>query len=304
VRVSPGDALALRPGLARPPLVEPEELAAGALGEGTRILELSLTREGARFADGHLPGASWVYWKDLLWCARLRCLRDPEDMARALDRALPPAGGPLVLYAERIQFAVYAYWTLAAIGGRDGVFVLNGGATAWAAAGRRLEAGERAGLDVGPTQALPADRSSARYRAHVATRDDVRAVVDGRVPGVLVDLRSEGEYLGSAADQLALLEVCRGGHIEGAISLPHLRLVDGHGALRPVEECREEVLRALGLTAPDREVICYCRSGHRSALGWLVLEGLMGISGVRVYMGSWLEWANLVDAPIVPGDPV
>jgi thiosulfate/3-mercaptopyruvate sulfurtransferase len=62
---------------------------------------------------------------------------------------------------------------------------------------------------------------------------------------------------------------------------------------------REALLRRLesvGVT-PDKEIIPYCHSHHRSAHTWLMLKHL-GFERVRGYPGSWSEWGNLPDTPV------
>jgi thiosulfate/3-mercaptopyruvate sulfurtransferase len=52
----------------------------------------------------------------------------------------------------------------------------------------------------------------------------------------------------------------------------------------------------LGVT-PDKEVVVYCQTHHRSAHTYFVLKQL-GFTKVRGYPGSWSEWGNDPDAPI------
>ncbi|MGO9244212.1 MAG: sulfurtransferase, partial [Verrucomicrobiia bacterium] len=40
----------------------------------------------------------------------------------------------------------------------------------------------------------------------------------------------------------------------------------------------------------------------RSAHTWFVLKYLLGYPSVKNYDGSWTEWGNLVNAPIIKGD--
>jgi thiosulfate/3-mercaptopyruvate sulfurtransferase len=52
------------------------------------------------------------------------------------------------------------------------------------------------------------------------------------------------------------------------------------------------------------QATAYCRIGERSSHTWFVLRELLGYPDVRNYDGSWTEWGNLVDVPIVKGsDP-
>jgi thiosulfate/3-mercaptopyruvate sulfurtransferase len=50
---------------------------------------------------------------------------------------------------------------------------------------------------------------------------------------------------------------------------------------------------------PDKEVVCYCRLGHRGSMGWFIAKYLLGYPRARVYDGSWTEWGSMVGMPIV-----
>ena len=53
---------------------------------------------------------------------------------------------------------------------------------------------------------------------------------------------------------------------------------------------------AAGVTA-DKEVITVCQSGIRAAQAATVLK-LLGYDRVRVYDGSFADWANRDDTPL------
>jgi thiosulfate/3-mercaptopyruvate sulfurtransferase len=51
---------------------------------------------------------------------------------------------------------------------------------------------------------------------------------------------------------------------------------------------------------PETSTITYCQAGVRAAFTHLVLTAL-GHDDVRTYDGSWEEWGNRDDVPIVKG---
>jgi len=263
------------------PVLSPAEAAARG---GALIVDL---RKPEIFAAGHVPGALHL------------------DYA-ALVRGEPPVGGLLphepdlsaVLSGLGLtpQRAVIAYddegngragrlvWTLAALGHRDAA-ILDGGFARW----------EAEGLPVEVAAAAP---SPSRYVARlsgdaVADRDWILARLDD--PGtVLLDTRSEKEYRGED------VRSARGGHIPGAVSFDWVRAMDPqrHRRLRDAGALRAE-LAALGVT-PDREVVAYCQTHHRSSHTWVVLRWL-GFEKVRGYPGAWSDWGNAPDTPITTG---
>ncbi|MEM3004747.1 MAG: rhodanese-like domain-containing protein, partial [Candidatus Bathyarchaeia archaeon] len=68
------------------------------------------------------------------------------------------------------------------------------------------------------------------------------------------------------------------------------------GRFKPTRELKQ-IYISRGIR-PDKEIVAYCRSGHRATVVWFVLSQLLGYPNVRVYDGSWTEWGNLVGAPI------
>ena len=62
---------------------------------------------------------------------------------------------------------------------------------------------------------------------------------------------------------------------------------------------REVIVSALEehLLQADKEVICYCTGGVRSAWLYFVLK-YVGYKSVRNYPGSWWEWSRDYGAPV------
>ena len=108
---------------------------------------------------------------------------------------------------------------------------------------------------------------------------------------VLLDARSQQEYDGTRK------YAERGGHIPGAIRYEWTDAMDRSRNYRllPADKLKA-TLSGMGFT-PDKEIIVYCQTHHRSALSYLMLKHL-GYERVRGYPGSWSEWGNRPDTPI------
>ena len=106
----------------------------------------------------------------------------------------------------------------------------------------------------------------------------------------IVDVRARAEYTGE------LVRAARGGAIPGAVHIEWTRNLAADGRYRPVGELRAMYAQA-GIT-PEREVITYCQGGYRAAQSYIALTAA-GYPRVRNYVGSWNEWGNRLDLPIV-----
>lgn len=117
-------------------------------------------------------------------------------------------------------------------------------------------------------------------------------------PGViLVDARPYNEFIGD--DDVWL----RKGHIPGAVSFHWARLMqtDNTHAFRPLSEAKAELAKA-GLTS-DKEILVYCGTSREGSLLRFYLRHVAGYPRVRLYEGSWKEYASLKQLPAETRDP-
>ena len=273
-------------------LISPEGLAA-ILGEpDVLVVEVSfLEPDVAPYFVSHVPGARYAYWKDLLWHETTRDFAEPDVLARRLGSLGVGEQTRLVLMGDRVQMGTYAYWVLHRAGLLGHVSVLDGGRRTWQARGLPLTSKE---VRVSPST-LRAGVGDASTRI---SREEVLAGL-GDARRVILDMRSFEEYTGQRVAPLGA--PCdhgaeRRGHIPGALSLPHERLLGADGSLLAPRVIRE-TLAELGVEETS-QVVTTCRLGHRAAFAWFVLSVLLERRGVRVYDGSWTEWGSIVGVPI------
>jgi thiosulfate/3-mercaptopyruvate sulfurtransferase len=180
-------------------------------------------------------------------------------------------------------------WTLDIIGHRRWSY-LNGGIHAWLAAGLPVESGPgRAPVPV--PAPVPAPLTLELDPAPMAEAADVLAAMCD-AEQVIWDVRSAAEYRGERSGSR------RAGHIPTALHLDWMRLKDPARALRLVTDL-PELLAAHGIDAGKR-VITHCQTHHRSGLSYLVGR-LLRFRDIRAYHGSWAEWGNRDDTPVVTG---
>ena len=246
-----------------------------------RPLTLDL-RPPEAYAEGHIPGAIHVD----LWGISL-IDTDPAPLSAfvwMIEHVLAghgvQASTPVVVYDETSGIrAARAFWFLEYLG-HPSVRLLDGGFTAWTAAG----------YDV-TRDAFPppqSDWTGKRIAHTLATHREVRNAL-GRSDTVILDTRSDGEYSG------ATVRAKRGGAIPGAVHIEWTRNLQPSGEFKPADELRR-MYEDAGVTA-EREVITYCQGGYRAAHSYLALR-LLGYPRVRMYIGSWKEWGDREELPV------
>jgi len=271
-------------GYANPALiVTPRELAGLVQASGpAKLLVLDLRPPDA-YAAGHVPGAIHL---DLWGVSLIDTDPAPLDAFMWMIEHVLAIHGvdatvPVVVYDEQSGTrAARAFWFLEYFG-HPSVRMLDGGFNAW------IEEGLPVTRDAAP--ARPSEWTGARQRQTLATWTDVRDAV-ANSDAVILDTRTDGEYLGTT------VRASRGGAVPGAVHIEWTRNLAPAGDFKPSAELAQ-MYAAAGVT-PDREVITYCHGGYRAAQTYVALR-LLGYPRVRMYLGSWKEWA---DRPALPVD--
>jgi thiosulfate/3-mercaptopyruvate sulfurtransferase len=99
----------------------------------------------------------------------------------------------------------------------------------------------------------------------------------------LIDARTPERYRGEVEpiDFVA-------GHIPYALNRPFQSNLDKSGLFLSVEKLRSQFQTLIGNTSPDN-VVHYCGSGVTACHNLLAME-YAGLSGSKLYAGSWSEW--------------
>jgi thiosulfate/3-mercaptopyruvate sulfurtransferase len=236
------------------------------------------------YASGHIPGAVFVDLDRDLASPPGPSGRHPlpaaEDFAAAMRAAGVSAGTRVVAYDDATGLAAARAWWLLRYFGHHEVAVLDGGLTAWIAAGGELAQGDETPEHEGTFQARPGGMPVL----------DAEAAGSLATTGVLLDARAPERYRGESEplDRVA-------GHIPGARNWPMARNLDEGGRLRP----QAELTRAFAGLG-HAQVGAYCGSGITAAHTVLALE-LAGITAA-LYPGSWSEWVADPERPVATGD--
>jgi thiosulfate/3-mercaptopyruvate sulfurtransferase len=264
-----------------PLIIEPEELESRLAAPGLQLVDLS---QPGTYVQYHIPGAVFL---DYAWIVRVEhprmgLLPDPAQLGHVLSAyGLTPDTHVVTYDDEGGGRAARFIWTLEAAGHRR-FSLLNGGLQAWANTGHPIETEIHF-----PT---PGDYPVQMNFEGVATRQYILDhLSDPDV--VLLDARSPAEYHG----QKRFAE--RAGHIPGAVNLEWTEAMDRQHDLRlkPEAELRR-MLESRGIT-PDKTVVTYCQTHHRSAFSYVMLKAL-GYDKVKGYPGSWSDWGNESNTPV------
>lgn len=108
----------------------------------------------------------------------------------------------------------------------------------------------------------------------------------------IVDARSHEQFTG------AVRRARHGGHVPGAVNVPHSSVVDSQTGELLDESHLESVFEAAGVEL-NRPGILYCNGGVSACVVEAALT-VLGSENWRVYDGSWNEYGNL-DAPALEG---
>lgn len=240
--------------------------------------------QGRREYDaGHLPGAAFVDLHTELAGGPgggRHPLPTVADFAAVLGRlGIEPRHHVVAYDAAGGATASRLWWMLRSIG-HSSASVLDGGIQAWTAAGHPLTTD----LPTRPTSEYPV----APDWTGTVTADDVAQGLEFGV--TVIDARAPERFRGEVEPIDA-----RPGHVPGAINRFHADNLGPDGLHLSLPDLAE---RFAGVgSAP----IVYCGSGVTACHDLLALS-LVGLSGARLYPGSWSEWSSDPDRPIATSD--
>jgi len=231
------------------------------------------------YAQGHIVCAVFAHLdRDLSGPKAPRTgrhpLPDPDQLAESFRRWGIDRHTQIVAYdANGGSFAGRLWW-LARWLGHEKVALLDGGWQAALAAGFPIETGQHE-----PARGR-FERSSPRERPV-----DADAVQAARAdPGWLViDARARDRYTG----QNETIDPV-GGHIPGAVNRFWQQNLESEGRFKSAAKLRAE-FAALLAARPAAHVIAQCGSGV-TACHLLLAMRRAGLTGARLYAGSWSEW--------------
>jgi thiosulfate/3-mercaptopyruvate sulfurtransferase len=252
---------------------------------------LADTEAGAKaYRHGHIPNARYAHLdKDLSSAITDFTGRHPLPNFSLLAKKLGDWGitntSQVVAYDDAGgAFAGRLWWLLKCMG-HDKVAVLNGGIKQW----------QKQGLPV--TTILPTVKP-ATFRSYLDESAWFNAIqVQNSLAQkaiCLIDARTPERYRG---EQEPIDPVA--GHIPGALNRAFQLNLDSNGLFLSAEQLREQFKRLIGTTAPE-QVVHYCGSGVTACHNLLAME-YAGLTGSKLYAGSWSEWVRNKNRTVAKG---
>ena len=251
---------------------------------------LDLEKGRRAYAEGHIPGAHFLHLDEHLSGGKTGIngrhpLPDIDAFSKKMASigvdsnkqviAYDDAGGP---YAARL------WWLLRWLG-HDNVAILDGGINKWLAEGRAIE---RASPKAIPETFLATQKNNM-------TADANFIMANLTLPAsIVVDARAPERYRGETEpiDPVA-------GHIPGALNRLFKNNLNADGTFKTAATLKREFAELIGAKSPD-QVINQCGSGVTACHNLFAME-IAGLSGSKLYPGSWSEWCADPSRPVAKG---
>ena len=254
--------------------------------------DLTNTEYGRQaYARGHIPGALFLQLDDDLSGAKdgrrgRHPLPEVADFARRMSACGVDETTQVVAYDNEAGiFASRLWWMLRWLG-HDKVALLDGGLAGWRRSKRALEE-QVPVVEARNFTARPQDMAVDVGQVLAGYQTGQMLIVDARDPE---RFRGENEILDPV-----------GGHIPGAVNRFYFDNLDDDGCyFKPVEELRAEFTELLA-GRPAEQVVQQCGSGVTACHNLLAME-LVGMSGSKLYPGSWSEWCTDPSRSVATGE--
>ncbi len=242
------------------------------------------------YRSGHLPGARFLHLDVDLSGPKTGVngrhpLPHPATFALRLGALGIDNTKQIVAYDDSGgAYAARLWWMLRWVG-HTRVAVLDGGWAAW----------QRAGLPVTVAQPEIEPLTFAGRVQHGIALDSaaVSASLNDRASRI-IDARAPDRYRGEneTLDPVA-------GHIPGALNRFFKQNLADDGRFKPAATLKSEFSGMLNRHTPET-VIHQCGSGVTACHNLLAME-IAGLSGSRLYPGSWSEWVSDRRRPVATG---
>lgn len=241
----------------------------------------------AAYREGHIRGARYAHLdEDLSGHRTPRSGRHPLPAPSQLAHTLGQWGigdtTQVIAYDSSGGAMAARLWWLLRWLGHKRCALLDGGLPAW----------QREGLPVTAKQptVIPTKITDRHNDALWVDSQSVLANID-RGDDLLIDARGASRYRG---DEEPLDPVA--GHVPGAVNLPLTGNLGPDGCFLGAATLRERFMAAIDGKS-SKHVLHMCGSGVTACHNLLAME-VAGLTGSRLYAGSWSEWIRDPNRPV------
>jgi thiosulfate/3-mercaptopyruvate sulfurtransferase len=242
----------------------------------------------AAYVQGHIRGAHYLHLDNDLAGPSGETggghpVPSPEDFTTLMRGIGVDDDSLLVAYDGGGLATASRLWWLARYFGHANVVVLNGGMSAWQAAGQPLD-----------PEPAAAGKGNFTARPDQTMRIDYEDLCDPDKRPLLIDARDPSRYAGTSepGDVPA-------GHIPGSINKFYQEVLGADGLLRDAEALRGYWS---WLEENEEAPVVSCGSGITACVNLLSLE-MAGVKGARLYPGSWSDWCQRGGEVATGADP-
>ena len=193
----------------------------------------------------------------------------------------------VVVYDESFGAMAGRLWWLLKWVGHDAVALLDGCYPKWRREGHQT------------SHELPVVKASnfqANFRDDmIVNASEILDLTQSNDQIILIDARAEDRFSGEREmlDKVA-------GHIPGAINFPYEDNLDMGGDFLSSEELKQQFNSLINENAPEK-VIHMCGSGVTACHNMIAMEAA-GLTGSKLYVGSWSEWITDPGRPVATGE--
>lgn len=263
-------------------VISPEELHSSitaSMGKNEALLIVD-TRPFSDYAEGHVPGAVNIDLMQFHWIdTSMEGIKQFNKQSRILLSNIGASKNKFVVFYDNVSgpSAARGVWLMLYFS-HSNVAMLDGGMARWKAKGLPIETRTNPFVH-SKFEGKPDPKVLAGYAA-------VKSAIKKKNI-ILIDARTREEFDGST------VRAARAGHIPKAIN------IDWNENIREsVFKGRDDLARLYEQIPKSADIIAYCQGGYRAANTFVVLK-MLGYKNVKMYLGSWGEWANRTDLPVV-----
>lgn len=276
-------------------LINASQLSEMAQNDDIVIID---TRSPEAFAVGHIPNAVNIH--DIFTFLASSTPEGVEELKTKFANVFGAAGlsgsETAVLYEDSLDTgfgqSCRGYFLLSYLG-YENIKILQGGYQSWAS-----EALPVSKEPVTPEpKPFPLKDTGSDF---MVNKDDVLSALESDIK--LLDVRDVDEWIADSSSPYGKDFSPRKGRLPGAVWIEWYRMMKP--GMVPMFKSPDEILAECKTVGIDQDtpVYLYCFKGARASNTYVALKSA-GIKDVKMYFGSWNEWAQDTSLPIEEGLP-